>query len=62
MVGLRREAFVVFVVGSALLFVAVPTLLLANEFSGRMVRVADGDTIDVLHDGRARHIRLYGVD
>jgi len=34
----------------------------APEFHGRVVGVADGDTITVLHDGRAEKIRLYGID
>jgi endonuclease YncB( thermonuclease family) len=34
----------------------------ATEFRGRVVGVADGDTITVLHDGRAEKIRLYGID
>lgn len=33
-----------------------------QEFSGQVVHVADGDTIDVLHDGRAERIRLNAVD
>ena len=32
------------------------------DFSGRVVGVSDGDTIKVLHDGKAEKIRLYGVD
>lgn len=27
-----------------------------------MVGIVDGDTVDVLHDGRAERIRLYGID
>jgi len=34
----------------------------ATEFHGRVVGIADGDTITVLHDGRAEKIRLYGID
>ena len=36
--------------------------LLAESFSGKVVGVADGDTIDVMHDGRAETIRLWGID
>ena len=43
----------------SLLF-ASPTL--ANEFSGSVVSVVDGDTIEVLHDDRAERIRLKGID
>ncbi len=34
----------------------------AADFTGRVVGVVDGDTIDVLHHGKAERIRLYGVD
>ena len=41
-----------------LLFAALP----AHGWSGRVCSVADGDTISVLHEGRAVKIRLYGID
>lgn len=31
-------------------------------WTGEVVGVADGDTISVMHDGRAEKVRLYGVD
>jgi len=34
----------------------------AFPFSGEMVRVLDGDTIEVLHNGKAERIRLNGID
>ena len=34
----------------------------ADSYSGKVVRVADGDTITVLRDGRPQKIRLHGVD
>src|SRR5690348_692614 len=34
----------------------------AGDFSGRVVGVTDGDTIKVLHNGKAEKIRLYGID
>jgi endonuclease YncB( thermonuclease family) len=33
-----------------------------SAFSGKVVRVLDGDTIDVMHDGRSERIRLNAVD
>lgn len=33
-----------------------------NSFSGKCIGVSDGDTITVLHAGKAVKIRLYGVD
>ena len=34
----------------------------ANDFSGKAVRILDGDTIEVLHEGKAERIRLNGID
>jgi micrococcal nuclease len=34
----------------------------AEEFSGRVVGVTDGDTLTVLRDGRAVRVRLVGID
>jgi micrococcal nuclease len=51
---------------SALAFVLVVVALhapaTAGEFHGRVVGVADGDTITVLHNGRAEVVRLHGID
>lgn len=38
---------------------ASPTLA---DFTGRVVGVADGDTLSVLHDGKAERVRLNGID
>ena len=47
-------------------FVFVIVLLIVSpdfsDFSGRVVGVSDGDTIKVLHDGKAERIRLNGID
>src|SRR5437870_855929 len=37
-------------------------LAIAADFSGRVVGVSDGDTIKVLHNGKAEKIRLNGID
>lgn len=34
----------------------------AREFEGRVVEIVDGDTVGVMHDGRAERIRLNGID
>ena len=31
-------------------------------FQGKVVGIADGDTITVMHKGKGEKIRLYGVD
>ncbi len=48
------------------LFVFFFVLLIANtawaNFSGKLVKVLDGDTVDVLQEGKAERIRLHGID
>lgn len=39
----------------------LPALAFA-DFTGRVVGVSDGDTIKVLHNGKAEKIRLHGID
>ena len=50
------------VIGAALILVSSSTLVHATEFSGSVVSVLDGDTIEVLHTNRAERIRLNGID
>jgi micrococcal nuclease len=50
---------VALVVAASLFLVAVAG---AEEFSGRVVGVTDGDTLTVLRDGRAATVRLVGID
>ena len=35
---------------------------MALDFEGRVVEIVDGDTVGVMHDGRAERIRLNGID
>jgi micrococcal nuclease len=42
------------------LFLSSP--LFADEFTGKVVGVSDGDTITVMHLGHAERVRLYGID
>jgi endonuclease YncB( thermonuclease family) len=44
----------------ALLMVVAPAM--ANDFKAEVIRVLDGDTIEVLHDKKPERIRLYGID
>ena len=37
-------------------------LAIATDFSGPVVSVLDGDTLEVLHHNRAERIRLSGID
>jgi micrococcal nuclease len=34
----------------------------AFSFTGEVVSVLDGDTIEVMHNGKAQRVRLYGID
>jgi len=43
-----------------LLLIVIPALSWA--WSGKVVGIADGDTITVLHNGRGEKVRLYGID
>ena len=49
-------------VGLTCLLVSIGTLAQSKDFTGKVVGVTDGDTISVMHDGRAEKIRLNGVD
>ena len=35
---------------------------ISHAWQGKVVKVSDGDTIEVLHNGIAEKIRLYGID
>ena len=48
--------------GRALILILATWTLHAGSFSGRVVAVSDGDTIQVMHDGRAEPVRLWGID
>ncbi|NKE70185.1 thermonuclease family protein [Candidatus Manganitrophus noduliformans] len=43
-------------------YLFIPTVVLAESFSGKVVKVSDGDTISVMHQGRAQKVRLHGID
>ena len=45
---------------AALLAILIPSLAFAWE--GKVVGISDGDTIKVMHGGRAEKVRLYGID
>ena len=40
----------------------IPVCIFAADFTRPVVSVLDGDTIEVLHNGRAERIRLSGID
>jgi endonuclease YncB( thermonuclease family) len=58
-----RQAHLVVVSSLLALLLFFPTPLIAEDsWSGKVVKVADGDTITVLHNGRGERVRLYGID
>ena len=44
------------------ILLVTPSVEAAFPFAGKVVAVLDGDTIEVLHHGRAERIRLKGID
>lgn len=40
----------------------IPSSSFAQTFSGKLVKVLDGDTVEVLFEGKARRIRLAQID
>jgi endonuclease YncB( thermonuclease family) len=46
---------------ASLAFVA-PSLAIADDFIGKVVKVIDGDSIAVMHEGKAEQVRLNGID
>jgi micrococcal nuclease len=49
-------------IGNVLGSVLAASFSFAADFTGRVVGVIDGDTIEVLHNQRAEPIRLSGID
>src|SRR5215467_12619983 len=45
-----------------LLLMAMPILVHAEQFTGKVVGISDGDTISVMRAGKAVKVRLYGID
>jgi endonuclease YncB( thermonuclease family) len=45
-----------------LLIFLVSLSVSAEDFTGQVVKVIDGDTIEVMHLGKAERVRLHGVD
>lgn len=45
-----------------ILTLSFPSWSQHTTWIGKVVGVSDGDTITVMHDGKAEKIRLYGID
>jgi micrococcal nuclease len=57
-IGLTAFIFAITILFSGMSYAKDPMF----GYSGKCVAVTDGDTIKVMHDGKAERIRLYGVD
>jgi micrococcal nuclease len=40
----------------------VPTLSFSSTITGKVIKVADGDTLTILNGSKKTKIRLYGID
>ena len=56
-----RKTFITFL-NLILLILLVCLPASAEDFTGQVVGVIDGDTIEVMHLGKAERVRLHGVD
>ena len=45
-----------------LLLMTLPIMVHAEQFTGKVVGISDGDTLSVLREGKAVKVRLHGVD
>jgi endonuclease YncB( thermonuclease family) len=45
-----------------LVLAAIAVLAHADDFTGKVVAITDGDTIKVMHNGLAERVRLWGID
>ena len=57
---MTRQHKLLFLASLSFSFSSLPCL--AENISGQVVDVLDGDTIEVLHNNRAERIRLNGID
>ncbi|RMD84715.1 MAG: nuclease [Candidatus Dadabacteria bacterium] len=47
---------------AALFSLCVSSTVLGESINGKVVGVLDGDTIELLHGGEVKRVRLYGID
>ena len=57
-----RRGLLIFSVSTLGFFISSFSVVLASAFTGPVVSVLDGDTIEVLHNNRAERIRFNGID
>lgn len=61
---MRQCKRTVIIILSIVLFwsIVVPVQARAGAFSAKVVRVVDGDTIEVVMHGRVQRVRIWGID
>ncbi|HEV8620777.1 MAG TPA: hypothetical protein VGQ79_07110 [Nitrospiraceae bacterium] len=57
-----RRRRLIFSVSTLGFFISSFSVVLASDFTGPVVSVLDGDTIEVLHHTHPERIRLSGID
>jgi endonuclease YncB( thermonuclease family) len=57
---MRKAFFTPLTLTLLILSVCLPAFALV--FTGKVVGVIDGDTIEVMHLGKAERVRLWGID
>ena len=57
-----RRRLLVLSVATLGFFISSFSTVLASDFSGKVVGIIDGDTIEVLHNNHVERIRLSGID
>ena len=55
----KKQTFILF---TFYLFFYLPAYVGSQLWGGKVVSITDGDTIKVMHNGKAEKIRLYGID
>ena len=60
--SVHKRGVYAFAVLAVLWFLLAPLVASADQFTGKVVGILDGDTISVLREGKAVKVRLYGVD
>ncbi len=57
-----RRRLLILSVSTVCFFISTFSAVLALDFTGPVVSVLDGDTIEVLHNDHAERLRLSGID
>lgn len=62
MVHHYRRRLLILSVSTLCFFISTFSVALASDYTGKVVSVLDGDTIEVLNGHHAERIRLSGID